>query len=49
MLGVLLQPKFANYFSAFDDNGPRFGHPLVETAMTELTIMLFSCFVQADE
>lgn len=40
---------FAYYTSAFGDNALGFGPLLHETAMTELTIIYFVCFIHAAE
>lgn len=38
---------FLYYSSAFGDNTQWSGYPLLETAVTEYTFVIFVCFVQA--
>lgn len=40
---------FAHYSSTFGSNSPRFGQWLLQTVITELTILFFDCFIQAAE
>lgn len=47
MLCVWTPFMFAYYSSAFGDNGLSFSHSLLETTMTQLTIMSFVCYIQA--
>lgn len=42
-------PIFAYYFRAFGETARLFGYLLLETAMTEFTIMYFVCFMQSVE
>lgn len=49
MLCLMSPPTSVCCLSDFGDKALRFGHLLFETAMTELTIMLFVCFVQGGE
>lgn len=46
MLCMRSPPLFASYSSTFGNNPLRFGHLLIETAMTKFTIMSFVCFVR---
>lgn len=49
MLCVLSPTLFVYYSSAFGGKTPPFDHLLPETAVTELTIMSFVCFLLAAE
>lgn len=49
MFCVPSPPMSASCFSAFGNNASRFGHLLLETAMTKFMIVLSVCFVKATE
>lgn len=49
ILCLLSPPMFAYDLSTFSDNARRFVYLLPETAMIEITIMFFVCFIQDAE
>lgn len=46
---IMPHPICAYYFSAFGETARLFGYLLLETAMTEFTLMYFVCFIQSVE